>query len=664
MKSFILLIASLVFISGCSSNNSNTPPSQGEENESLPEQILDLSPIMVGGLDFVTENPLDFGVANPSSRQKTMVIVIQNPTVSSIALSLTPPDSASGFSIKLNRCPGALLPKTSCTITLSFSSRGLFTGAATGNLLVSADSSSLSIALSATVANQPNPNTLEPSLSYTMSPFNSGTGATRNLVVSNAGPGDANSLSVSPPAGYVIWTNRCPSTLAAGKSCSVSLQYKDHRRSAPVAGNVTIFSSSPANPGGSSIIVSSLTGVVGGDIVVPPVVRLNQSSIPAISVMERNIDTFTVGNVNISLSTGSGYNDIFIGADSMFHNASATAECPTEMNSEIIKIFAVNDGLSDVQFNGGIELANIQCNNSSPVQLNLSSLNNLNQRRIYNEPLILLIARLDEFGDPFGIGGQLRVIETNMRLYNSAPKLHVSSIVNFSSSGDWFSPSYYSSGGVLVFEDPSITDPIHPNLNQYWAHLGCSTNIGECSLTSNSGSGMFIGNVNGFEIRNYNGGCGGYNGEMELTLCSLALGNAGNPTCVGSTITFTPPSCICGNGEVNEMDGSCTCDVSNGYVQDTFNGSGCIRATQCNEHSEENTCVGNNSSQQNFPACTWFRDMVTNNCSDYDNSQFSCESMISEGCSWSSSNDSEFPENGTCSGTYQWENSASCINAN
>lgn len=258
MKNFIVLFASLVLIS-CSNSNNNDKSFKETDTDSPSDLIVELSNLQDGDLFVAVESELDFGTTTSSAKTLNKKVGIKNNSSTSMAISFDSL-SSNGFSIKLNRCSSNLAAGKSCEVTLGFSGRSLYDGIATDNFIVHGGTNQVSVSLKATVSEQPNNQTLPPSLSFTLDAA-SPTSELRILNVHNAGPGDANNLVVSAPAGYAIWTNRCPSTLKSNKKCSVNLLYKNYRVSPPVEATVSVAASGGAqNAPLAPISVSVITG--------------------------------------------------------------------------------------------------------------------------------------------------------------------------------------------------------------------------------------------------------------------------------------------------------------------------------------------------------------------------------------------------------------------
>lgn len=228
------IILGIIILNLLSCTNNNTP------NSNIDEPTIDISSLQSGDIFADVTTELFVGTAS-SSKKITKSFNLKNNGMNSLNLTIDAISSSNGFSLTLNRC--SLLEKNkTCALTVGFSSKNLFNGDYSDNLIVRSGNQSLSIPLKASITNQVNPNTLLANLSFELPGFESG-GPTRSLTVKNNGPGDANNILFSIPPGFAIWKNSCPATLKSSKSCSIIILNQQHRSLVVPPGEISISAS-------------------------------------------------------------------------------------------------------------------------------------------------------------------------------------------------------------------------------------------------------------------------------------------------------------------------------------------------------------------------------------------------------------------------------------
>lgn len=233
MKKILLIALSALIWTGCDQkNNIIESPESGIEFE--------LSNLEVS--DFESPANLSLGPTSPTQREVSQDVILKNTGNGPQALAISLDDDP-GFKIKLNRCGLSLAAGSSCKLSLSFSSRGLFDGSYTGALNVTP---SAIIALSSSITGYPNPDlsgtpALTISLSSAFSPKTAI--AYRTLNISNTGDGTATNIQTQLGANYSVRLNRCSSNLKPAQSCYIQILQRNHRSSSePAPENVEISS--------------------------------------------------------------------------------------------------------------------------------------------------------------------------------------------------------------------------------------------------------------------------------------------------------------------------------------------------------------------------------------------------------------------------------------
>lgn len=227
----LLKISSLVvFVAACSDGS---------------KQVTELPPVPVTGVDIgelnsisikmISGSSIDFGSVDGMIHDTFQEIEIRNTSSSKITFDSINIGSGSGFEstgfrIQTMTCGSELATGASCKITVAFSNQGLFQGNYNEALIIKRGTNYAKVPLTATIANNPHSNqALLFNYVLTMSPaFNSSTGPTRRLIVTNTGPGIFRNLNIQMPTGYDVWINRCPQHLNANRSCYYEIIHKDY----------------------------------------------------------------------------------------------------------------------------------------------------------------------------------------------------------------------------------------------------------------------------------------------------------------------------------------------------------------------------------------------------------------------------------------------------
>ncbi|WP_080421045.1 choice-of-anchor D domain-containing protein [Burkholderia ubonensis] len=192
-----------------------------------------------------------FGPVNVGSA-KDQIAVFTNTGVGNITVG-APTASGAGYSIVNSDCPSPLAPANSCSITTRFTAQT--TGDQAGVLTVPSGAGAITAALSGSG--------LSSDLQFTSGPV-AGFGSvavgasvtSKSVTLTNLGNLDAQDLAlqVDGTTGYTIQNSTCSASLAAGKSCSFTVQFSPVNPGAYL-GNLN------ATAGGKVLASSPLSGV-------------------------------------------------------------------------------------------------------------------------------------------------------------------------------------------------------------------------------------------------------------------------------------------------------------------------------------------------------------------------------------------------------------------
>ena len=270
MKKIVLFLLATIALSACSSSKNDVSPGSDQVDSEFSLDISKLQSLNSSVTADTSDSILDFGITTNSSQSLSKIITLKNSSSVTVPFTLGTLTDGVGFSLRLNRCTGSVVPaKGSCQITIQFSARGLYTSTPSDYLSIAAGADSLSIQLKAEITNQPNPNTLEPSLVYSLSTTATG----KVLTVKNNGPGDASNISPTIPDGYAVQLNRCGGTLKSTKSCAITLIFKNYRTSPqPTAGAISVVAK-----GSSENLPAASIDIVTGQVTIAtttPVITL------------------------------------------------------------------------------------------------------------------------------------------------------------------------------------------------------------------------------------------------------------------------------------------------------------------------------------------------------------------------------------------------------
>ncbi len=208
-----------------------------------------------------------------------------------VAVPLTTPQvSSSDFTLTSTNCGALLAPGASCTVSVAFTPGSA--GSRSGMLTLAGSASNgprAQVALNGTGLAPAHLRWTPTSLSFGGQNLNT-TSSSQSLTLTNDG-GVATSLTAPVLTGqYLIAGNQCGSTLAAGGSCTISVQF------APTSGGSQAGTLTMAAPGGSPSAAASLSGtgwVLGllpTTIVFQPSVAVGANSSP-VAITVENLGT-------------------------------------------------------------------------------------------------------------------------------------------------------------------------------------------------------------------------------------------------------------------------------------------------------------------------------------------------------------------------------------
>jgi len=186
------------------------------DNDPTSPQIVNLSGVGVAPAATFSSPSLNFGVVTLGSGS-SMALTLTNSGNAAMNVSNI---SAAGDYSQSNNC-SALAPQQSCSITVTFSPSGSWSRM--GLLTVQDDAGVQTIALSGMGSSGGVP-TLSPTKFTFAKTLIVGTSATQPVTLTNTGTGPATLQSVVT-SGDFSQTNNCPSVLAAGANCTLTVTF-------------------------------------------------------------------------------------------------------------------------------------------------------------------------------------------------------------------------------------------------------------------------------------------------------------------------------------------------------------------------------------------------------------------------------------------------------
>lgn len=232
---FVLIVAMI----GCSSKKDTKVVTVPDASDPTSFSI-DLASVQQDGL-VLSEDTLNFPALSPALKESSISITLTNSSSEAKSVSVSAL-TAAGFSIKTNRCTASLLPKKNCAITLSFKSRGLYDGTYHEGMEIVSGQTTFALQLEGSISGQPDPENGTPNLQISLDKrFDEVSETTyRTLTISNIGTGPAKDILATLPSEYKVRLNRCPTSLAPGKSCYIQVLFKNFRHATPTSGKLVI----------------------------------------------------------------------------------------------------------------------------------------------------------------------------------------------------------------------------------------------------------------------------------------------------------------------------------------------------------------------------------------------------------------------------------------
>ena len=193
-----------------------------------------------------------FGLQNTNATA-TQDVVVTNTGTANLTVSAATITPAGPFSVVTNGCTAAVAPAGTCTITVGF--RPTTTATATAQLSIAHNAAGSPTVI--TLTGQGRTPVVQPAITIpATTAFNrTARGATRtqNVRVQNNGPGALLFAAVNPvttTGPFTATLGNCPvapATLAAGRSCSLSVSFRP-TAVGPVTGSLTVTSNAVGSP--------------------------------------------------------------------------------------------------------------------------------------------------------------------------------------------------------------------------------------------------------------------------------------------------------------------------------------------------------------------------------------------------------------------------------
>lgn len=203
-----------------------------------------------GAIVSVSPTSINYGVVYLFSTQTAGVTVsnIGSSPVRISNVSLTPGAGTRGGEFSFtSSCPHNLAVGTSCNITVSFDAAAVGTPSATLNITDNASGSPQQVSLSATVID---PKARLSTTSLNFSTVRVGQSRTKNVTLSNPGKTALSITSIGitgADPGDFTQSNNCPGSLAAGKSCTISVTFKP-TATGPRSAQLTVIDNAQTSP--------------------------------------------------------------------------------------------------------------------------------------------------------------------------------------------------------------------------------------------------------------------------------------------------------------------------------------------------------------------------------------------------------------------------------
>jgi FG-GAP-like repeat/Abnormal spindle-like microcephaly-assoc'd, ASPM-SPD-2-Hydin/FG-GAP repeat len=242
-----------------------------------------------------------FGNVGLGSTSNTANFVLTNPKNATTPLLITSLPATSGDFSQTNNCGGMVAVNGSCTITVTFKPTvfGLRTGSFT--IADNAWNHSQTIQVSGMGVTL---NVVPTSLAFGNATVGGGQTAPQNVTITNPGANAVgiNSIALATGTQFVITSNNCPASLAAGGNCTVGVAFNPSTAGA-LADTLKVTDAS------SNVATVSLsgTGVASTTVTVAPTslsfgnVALNtQSTAQTVTITNTGTAVLTISNITIT----------------------------------------------------------------------------------------------------------------------------------------------------------------------------------------------------------------------------------------------------------------------------------------------------------------------------------------------------------------------------
>ncbi len=227
-------------------------------------------------------------------------------TITNIALTGT---NKAAF-LTSNTCPASLAAGTNCTIRLRF--WPLATGSASAALTITdnASASPQSVALTGTGTNAV-ASVSTTSLAFGPQALNTATAA-QTVTLTNTGTGPLTITSIAPTgpnsASFVVSSNTCPASLAAGANCAISVSFEP-QATGPASAALTIADNAATSPqgvslsgtGGNAVPSLSVTNLAFGDAAVStPQTVANETAAQTVTLTNTGAGPLTISSIALT----------------------------------------------------------------------------------------------------------------------------------------------------------------------------------------------------------------------------------------------------------------------------------------------------------------------------------------------------------------------------
>ena len=212
---------------------------------------------------------LTFAGQNQGTSSAPQMITVSNTGTAPLTITNS---VASGDFAQTNNCSASIAAGASCLVTVTFTPTA--TGNRYGTIIITDNAVSVSQTILLAGLGLPGPVASLSATSLTFGGQNQGTvSAVQTVTLTNTGTGPLN-ITNSAPSGDFVETNNCPTTLAVGANCAISVSFTPSAVPPPTPGNqygsVTLTDNAANSP--QTILLSGL-------VVAAPVATLSASNL-------------------------------------------------------------------------------------------------------------------------------------------------------------------------------------------------------------------------------------------------------------------------------------------------------------------------------------------------------------------------------------------------